>query len=568
MEVLLSDLLQMESMRWSHVIAGIRGLSCKVKYIDVWEIPEIGENHKADVLFLSSGYLLRDNAVLQRETIARLVEAGVAALAIQQGYCTPIPEIMLEQANSFNFPLIELPREVSFTEIIHQGMQLVSNRQGDFLHYSQEFHQRLAEVVLAEGGLTDIARVLASLLQNTVILVDHEFHILGVGDYFVENRQGTAVGKNDFSIRTLERLLATLKKTGFVDRVKRDKKAQRVEFLFSSHGEQAWVVVPVVVKNQIYGFAAILENHRRLETMEWNALQQACDIIAMAVYKQRAYALLQQKQQQELVFDILNGKVTLDKEVLRKTAELGWLLNTEQVIMSLDLINIEEYYPEEPDKDNKAYFYHAKEQLLAVIANQIKRRCKALLTVHQGTRLLFICQLQAVGIKKQDILEYAEQVRQAAADAVPNVQLAMVISRICCDPAQLQSCYEETKTLLTIRQCVDAQAGIYRQSDFAEYQLLVRLRGTEEIRGFYHAILGPLEKLDIAAREEMLKTLESYFAANGSISRAADMIYLHRNSFKYRLGRLSELLHINIEDGETQFRLQLALRARHFLEEA
>lgn len=63
----------------------------------------------------------------------------------------------------------------------------------------------------------------------------------------------------------------------------------------------------------------------------------------------------------------------------------------------------------------------------------------------------------------------------------------------------------------------------------------------------------------------MLKTLEIYFNANKNIHKAAEILFMHRNSLKYRLDKISELLDVDLDDAETCFRLQLMLRMRYIL---
>lgn len=61
--------------------------------------------------------------------------------------------------------------------------------------------------------------------------------------------------------------------------------------------------------------------------------------------------------------------------------------------------------------------------------------------------------------------------------------------------------------------------------------------------------------------QELLETLEIYMESRGRLSVAAAQLKIHRNSLRYRLDRISHLLHVDVDDSTTQLVLQLALKA-------
>ena len=85
------------------------------------------------------------------------------------------------------------------------------------------------------------------------------------------------------------------------------------------------------------------------------------------------------------------------------------------------------------------------------------------------------------------------------------------------------------------------------------------------MKEYYQSILGKMDQLDAATRSDLLKTLEAYFASNANIYKAAQNLYLHRNSMKYRLERIKEMLGVDLDEPEIRFNVQLALKMRHLL---
>ena len=69
--------------------------------------------------------------------------------------------------------------------------------------------------------------------------------------------------------------------------------------------------------------------------------------------------------------------------------------------------------------------------------------------------------------------------------------------------------------------------------------------------------MGPL--LAYEGGLELLQTLEVFFEHNGSITQAADALFIHRNTLIYRLERISEIAGLDLDKPETRLAVELAL---------
>jgi hypothetical protein len=77
---------------------------------------------------------------------------------------------------------------------------------------------------------------------------------------------------------------------------------------------------------------------------------------------------------------------------------------------------------------------------------------------------------------------------------------------------------------------------------FEQHPLAVLLAGAPEQAAFLgRTILGPVLELPANDRALLLETARTWLAAHGSTSSAAQRLFLHRNTVRYRLHRLEEL---------------------------
>ncbi|QKW06792.1 helix-turn-helix domain-containing protein [Streptomyces sp. NA04227] len=105
-------------------------------------------------------------------------------------------------------------------------------------------------------------------------------------------------------------------------------------------------------------------------------------------------------------------------------------------------------------------------------------------------------------------------------------------------------------------------AGVVQFDDNA-LALLVAA-APEEAHRIAGTVLGPVLDTDPMERERLLETLEHWYAAAGSMTRAARRLYCHPNTVRYRLRRIQELTGRSLRDPRVTAEFAVALQAlRH-----
>ena len=78
---------------------------------------------------------------------------------------------------------------------------------------------------------------------------------------------------------------------------------------------------------------------------------------------------------------------------------------------------------------------------------------------------------------------------------------------------------------------------------------------------YYRHVLGPIER-DFETGPTLLGTLEAYFATDCSLDRTARSLYVHKNTVRYRLRKISKLTGLDLNKFEDRVLLYLALKAK------
>ena len=165
---------------------------------------------------------------------------------------------------------------------------------------------------------------------------------------------------------------------------------------------------------------------------------------------------------------------------------------------------------------------------------------------------------------------------KAAAEAVLAELYSLAHARIareeCCAGATLAPAlgdiiilYHEARTALDIArgQHLYTAPYVYEHGGLAE--LIVGSSMTEHFRSFASTLLAPLLAQDARSHGRLMETLAAFVAANGNALHAAERLYIHRNTLKYRLRQIEKALGGSLDDPDLRLKLQLALYVRRLL---
>src|SRR5262245_17099539 len=169
----VGEVLGVSTLGDARLLAGRSGLGRVVQRLNVMEVPDVLAWVKPHELLLTTGYPLRNTPQSLDRLVADLDERGLAALGIKLGrYLDELPDEMVEQADRLGFPLILLPNDVGFDDILNQVLTDILNRQAAVLARAEEAHRALVQIVLAGGGMREVTAEVAGLLDAAVPFLD------------------------------------------------------------------------------------------------------------------------------------------------------------------------------------------------------------------------------------------------------------------------------------------------------------------------------------------------------------------------------------------------------------
>lgn len=95
--------------------------------------------------------------------------------------------------------------------------------------------------------------------------------------------------------------------------------------------------------------------------------------------------------------------------------------------------------------------------------------------------------------------------------------------------------------------------------------MLYPLKDDNEIHQYYRRTIKKLEKYDEECSSNLIETLETYFKCNLKKTLAAQKLYIHVETLRYRLNRIEEITGYSLDDSEGIFALQMGLKLKKLI---
>ncbi len=158
------------------LLSGSKGLDKKITKINVMEVPDILDWVKPGEFLLTTAYSIKDDVEQLNDIIPELSKKGLAGLGVKtKRYVDHIPLSVLETSDAHGFPIIEIPFDVSYADIIMPALTEVVNKQTVILKRIDQFNERLTRIMLKGGSLKEIAKAIHKSLGVGIAIIEDVF---------------------------------------------------------------------------------------------------------------------------------------------------------------------------------------------------------------------------------------------------------------------------------------------------------------------------------------------------------------------------------------------------------
>jgi purine catabolism regulator len=455
-------------------------------------------------VMLTTGVRLKGNTGAQRELVAELAGNDVSALGFAEDVVFKgIPRALLEEAEELGFPVFSVPLDTGFREVISTVNRAI-----------------LSSEVRTAQRLTSIQRHLLDALQDEdppQAVIDRLAKVLDASMTMINPSEGTRQAAVAPPAEEIEHLVAS------------------TQSLPTETKLDDWHLFATPM-DAVDGWLIAASRRRFVTPLTKPVMQSAVPILVATRQLQNASRDRENAARAALLEDLISPDAAADRAALRARIQmLGLDPETPGSVVVCCRVSA----AEPPDLVDPHDFPQHLE-------TRLRNSVPTLMTELSSDKVALLVQASI-----QDVRDLIEPILEE------DPQLLVGIGRVAQDIATVRDSFRDA--LQATEQLRRAGPGGPRVLDFDTFDL-----GTILVTGASEEWIRP--KLDetleaLRENQHLYDALVSYFEFEMDVAAAAEALFLHTNSLRYRLSRIESLLGESLKNPATIAKLYLALAA-------
>ncbi len=542
----VANLLKLHSMQNAEILAGKEGTNRFIGKLNVVEVPDIINWVSEGDFLLTAGYPFKDSPEALYEFIKQSIQKNLAGVGIKiNRYINVIPTKILELADDKNFPIIKLPYEHSFSDILIEGFSEIVNVHSKTLLRVEDIQNKLIDVMLKGGTLTDIAKILHEYFySNSMSIVDSVFDnstILSEENYQDHIKQ--VIEKEKKAVNSSQ------------------NKNHRVRRIYDTWDDYtiSRVEIPIYYEDTEYGKIYIWEDKKILTPLEIGMIESSTSLIALDIYKN-----LSMKETESIrTLEFIENLFSRDPIRFAQAMSRAQYFKFEPYLdYSVILISFKEQRSIPYNTlSNANYLQRKKENNLKIIHRLIKLNPNNITgtTKNDGIIFLFgVANGTPVSQQRKEIQSFCQNIETCLTEELQENDFIITVGRNYSKPENLWKSYDQATRTVEVSQ-LNLSGRIIFYEDIGIYKLLTSPELDAEREAFYQEELGPLIEYDRLKGSEFVNTLNQYFLCSSNYVKLAKALFIHYNTAVYRMQRIMSILNKDLESYQDRLTLELAM---------
>lgn len=469
-----------------------------------------------DILVKESEFLYVCDAETLRET--PVLPHNISIICV--GRPDDLENYMYDEVN-----LIVLPGSYSVNKVLVETQKV-------FLYYNS-WYERLQHAVWNSASLQEMINISESVIGYPLAVIDCAFNVLASSKFSNTND----VAWQEFQTSYLK--VETMSKDSV--RASDIKGGVGPVQMYSTLSKRYVMSQAIRVKGYVVGYASA---HRPEpgETKFTPGEEQLLDIFtAMVVRRMQSeefYACVSDESFSHLFLNIISQQITNKSMISERAKYIEKDLSGYKLVMMI-----------------KASQAHR--------VNYDKLRTRISYVFPQSTSITYHNALYVFAAQLKENYQIDQDQLFTALDGY---HVSIGVSMLFSDVGQIFDHYTQAQKALQLGSLFDKEKYIYQYEDYIIYHACeCFVDQLADPRAFFHSFINILRKDDREKVTQLEHTLNTYLLCDRNIMRAAQKLFVHRNTMVYRLNMITELLKSDFSDNTQRLNLLFSFAMAEYL---
>ncbi len=522
-----------------------------VEWVSVMEMPVENFVRKNEFV-LSTGIGCEKKDELFYQFVQEIIDSGASGLGIAIGrYIHTVPEEILTLANKHKFPIITLPWEIRFADVLHVVMEALKKEEARIVKQYEKVQQELLNTILNNGNLSDIASYMAEKLNKPVIITDVRGRIKG------QSKNAASLGErwNHYLVSAeYDAFLTDFETTYFTT----SPHAKIIHVLHST-----MLQFPIQSASEIQGFLIVDEFDQEQDTLLEQEtlllLEHAMTAVALCFLKENTILETEMKLRDDFVWSLAKQETSSWDDTHSRAKTLNYNLQLPYICIIGFPENLVSIYEK---KGGSPSYEHWSQYMTRRMEDEIYYTAKLmeLQVMYTFGRDNFIIYLEMDGENSVESTNlFLEQLQTRLDQLIPDVIISWGISKTAGIQTFRES-YQEAFKALEIGRRQNGIGQTYRYSDTRLNRALLLINKEDELKEIIEQTIGSLLKYDKERGIDLVRTFITYSRNKGNVSQTARELNLHRQSLLYRLRKIEKLTDCSLDNPDEVFLIDFCIR--------
>ena len=543
MAIYVKDLLMEEEMNGARLISGEEGLDNEIKGVTIIEAPDIVKWINGGEVLLTGLYAFRSCSMEDfKNYIDELVKKKISALILKRG--KPVEgaedkvEYLIQFSGKHTIPILEVPFEISFRDVMSRLMERLFNEEVTRLKYFKTTHDNFSALVLGSESIgvaiDQILDVLAKLIRNPVAAF---------------NRQLDCIGASEGAERSLE--------------IQKDAQSyepgvySNYEYLRQQIDNRQQYIVKVKLNLRERLYLVITEEEDSFDVMDAIAIESAIWALQFELVRQYSVTELEKKFQNDIMHNILNGKIDSISELQKNTSLLGVPINGSFRVIVFGLKG--------EDRDKRDF--KSKISDTNLLSDAIACQMINVKIYNDLDRIVVVKEVnkeQTQEEYRQEIREIVDKVQAYVSRQDKELQVKAGVGKVVEGVINLPDSFKEANEAFTFVDIAgeiseDGNSQVTLFSDLGIFKLLCQLDNPELLLEYVPEGLQKLYNYKKPQRDDLLITLKTYLDRNLNLSKTAQDLFVHYKTASYRIEKIAKITGVDFDNANEVLAFRIGL---------
>lgn len=533
----LKEILAMPAFKEFKLVAGSGGIEKDVVTVSVMDAPDIYKWMKGGEFLITSGYVVKDQPEYIKSLIINLKKWGAVALGVKfDRFIHAFPEEALLTADELQFPIISIPFEFAFTDVINPVLREVIDSQSRKMLYTEQVHDAFTKMVLEDEEIQVILEVLKQYIHREVACID----ICLFKVYFTEGmEEDTEQFREQMGIFAEGNHIRPILEHCHYYR------------LYINQDEYGYIILGA----HLEGYEESFEDYYKI------AIEQAGTVLILKMQKQLAAAQIEADYREQFVQDMLMHNIHSKEEIMNRAMIYNWNFYAGGIAVIVDIDRFKCQYLERLDKERNRVLENTMKRILNISKRIVKKRYLHFAYSKLSDQVVFIISERFSDEENffRELKSIFGEVKHEIAETV-SFTATVGIGDYKKDISRIHESFDEAKKAVIITRNIHQEDIVTVYRELGIFKLLSLVNASEEAKEFQKKYIQRLKEYDEKHHTELLQTALVLADSGWNMKEASEKMYVHHNSMKYRYQKICKLLDTDLQKQDQKLNMELALK--------